>query len=346
MSNNNNTAVLKFLHLLCVAASSLLMTAGTVYADNHLVTAQPATREVRLTAFTKARTLLHLSSEVSGRVNQIFSDVGDRIAEDGRILCLDDTFTRLDLDKNRSDQALQMVDIDYFNKQVTRYRRLVTQNSSAQIQLDDSERNLQRAREQLKGLKIIHRSLDERLQRHCLYAPAGWLMVERRIEQGQWLNIGDPAATVGDYSQLLLSLALTHEELKALKRAEDSLTLYLTDLERQIAATIKHISPAFDPESRKTQVDLQIDARQLDHPRGGLRVELALQLPLNSGTVTLPRSALMTAYDEYWLEREDGSKVQVTYLGELTTADNPGEQRVQVVSEQIRAGDRFKIIKE
>lgn len=348
MSNNDKNSVLKSLRFLCITLALFLTgVTGTVSAGNdNLVTAQAATREVRLTAFTKARTLLHLSSEVSGRVSQLFSDIGDRISNDGRVLCLDDTFTRLDIAKNRSDQALQKVDIDYFNKQVNRYRKLVTQNSSAQIQLDDSERNLQRAHEQLEGLKIVQRSLNERLQRHCLYAPAGWLMADRLAEQGQWLNIGDPAATVGDYSQLLLSLALTQAELQTLQRTKDSLSLYVPDLDRQITATIKHISPAFDPQSRKTQVELQIDARQLPDPRGGLRVELVLRLPLNSGSITLPRSALITAYDEYWLEREDGSKVRVTYLGELAATDNSGEKWVQLVSDQIRAGDRFKLIKE
>ena len=247
--------------------------------------------------------------------------------------CLDDTFLRLEQQANQTEQARVRVDIDYFGKQVERYRSLVADNSSAQIQLDEFQRNLQSSMQQLEGLRIQSSVLAERGERHCIPAPPGWLVMDRLVEPGQWLNRGQQVARVGDFSRLLIPFALSNAEYRALQRIED-LRLKLPDPGLELAARIARVSPAFDEVSRKIRVELEV-AEGLQERRGGLRAQLGLRLPLPSGAVVLPRAALSQRYEQHWLKREDGSEVKVVYLG------RDGAERVRVVSPEVVPGQRF-----
>ena len=274
-----------------------------------------------------------LSAEESGRVEQLFADIGDAIPAGGQFACLDDTFLRLEQQANQSEQARVRVDIEYFGKQVERYRSLVAGNSSAQIQLDEFQRNLQSSMQQLEGLKIQASVLAERGERHCVPAPAGWLVMDRLVEPGQWATRGQQVARVGDFSRLLIPFALSNAEYQALRQIED-LRLRLPDQGRELAASIARVSPAFDEVSRKIRVELEI-SDGLPERRGGLRAQLVLRLPLPSGAVVLPRAALTQRYEQHWLQREDGSEVKVVYLG------RDGDEHVRVVSPEVAAGQRF-----
>ncbi len=310
----------------------LVQQAGT---NSELAVAEAATQLQELSGYTRARTVLILSAEESGRVERLFADIGEAIPAGGKFACLDDTFLELEQRANESDRARVKVDIDYFRKQVKRYRSLVETNSSAQSQLDEFQRNLQSSVQQLEGLKIQSSVLAERQQRHCVPAPAGWLVMERLVEPGQWVTRGQQVARVGDFSRLLIPFALSSAEYRALGQV-DALSVRFPDLEVELAAKVARVSPAFDEVSRKIRIEIEV-GEGLDEGRGGLRAQLSLRLPLPSGAVVLPRAALSERYEQYWLKREDGNEVRVVYLG------RDGADRVRVVSPEVSPGQRFRL---
>lgn len=312
--------------------TALISTNGTAV---ELAVAEAATQLQQLTGYTRARTVLTLSAEESGRVARLYADIGDAIPQQGRFACLDDTFLKLEQQANLTEQARVRVDIDYFQKQVDRYSSLVAGNSSAQIQLDEFQRNLLGSMQQLEGLNIQSRVLAERARRHCVPSPAGWLVMHRMVEPGQWVTRGQQIGRVGDFSRLLVPFALSNAEYQALRMVED-LQVRLANPGTELRARIARVSPAFDEVSRKIRVELEV-ADGLQERRGGLRVQLGLRLPLPSGAVVLPRAALSERYEQYWLKREDGSEVKVIYLGR----DN--NEQVRVVSPEVRPGQRFQL---
>ena len=83
---------------------------------------------------------------------------------------------------------------------------------------------------------------------------------------------------------MLIPFALTQVEYQALLHDADHLELRLVEPDIRVPARIERVSPAFDEQSRKIKLDLQIDDCGDSH-RGGLRAELKLRLPLPSGVV-------------------------------------------------------------
>ncbi len=310
------------------------------FASQTPIIAQPAKHTVILTGFTRARTLMNLTSETSGKVERVFADIGDGIPEQGLFACLDDTFIDLEIESNKVEGERLKVEIDYYRKQVNRYSQLVRANSTAQSQLDEFERYLASFRHQIEANRVKGRILDERKQRHCIGAPPGWRVVERVVEPGQWVNAGEGVGRVGDYSRLLIPYALTALEYQALLHDADRLEVRLVEQDLTVAARIERISPAFDEQSRKIKLDLQIDQCG-DSRRGGLRAELKLRLPLQSGAVLVPADALVQRYEEYWLQRTDGEEVSVVYLGRAKDETGAGQALVRVSSPEVHPGDRF-----
>lgn len=307
------------------------------HSEETWATLQPSYREVTFTGFSRARHSMTLATEVSGKVSHIFVDTGDTIPSDGKVSCLDDTFTRIDISSTQNDIEQAKIDVAYYKKQVGRYQKLTDKKSASLNQLDDMKRQLGTAKRVEQRKRLLKQRQQETLSRHCIKSPAGWMVDERYIEQGQWLNVGNPIAKVGDYSTLRVPFALSVDELNALKSNERDLSVWLPEYQQQVHAIVERISPAFDEKSRKIQVDLLLSGN-LPAQRGGLRVILKLMLPDPSHIFWISANALDQRFEEVWLHRKDGQSLQIELLG---SAKN-GQARVS--SPDLKRGDQFKLI--
>ncbi len=310
--------------------------------ETALVTALPALQQAVLSGFTRARSRVVLSAENAGRIVSVNGDLGDSIREGEPFACQDETFIDLELRSNRAEHDALVVDKAYFHKEVTRYRQLLKQNSSSQSQLDSALRSLDKTTTQLAALAVAADTLQERKKRLCIEAPVGWRVVKRYIEPGEWVNIGEPVVDVGDYHSLVVPFALSMAEYQALISQKDELKVTLPEIQREVGATVLRVSPAFDELSRKINIELEIELGP-SLARGGLRVELALDIPLHTGAILVPEEALRQRHEQYWLKRAEGEEVRVVYLGRATNRD---ERWIQVTAPGIKPGDRFQLNQE
>jgi len=115
-----------------------------------------------------------------------------------------------------------------------------------------------------------------------------------------------------------------------------NLTVWLPEYKQHVPASIERISPAFDDKSRKIQVDLLLE-KNLPIYRGGVRVNLSLQLPEPDNIFLIDEKALDNRFEESWLTKKEGKSLRVKYLGR--TENN----QIRVQSPLLKAGDQFKI---
>lgn len=329
----------RFLVAICLGAWVAAVTGGPpVYAGNAVVTAAAAVREVRLSGFTRPRARLQVITEEAGRVVDVPRDVGDTVAADGVFARLDPTFLGLELEANEVEQARLRSRIAYDLKEAERQRVLAERGDSSRADLDAAEQALRDGRHALAALKVVGRVLEERLARTRVPAPAGWHVTARRVEPGQWVNVGDPLGEVVDLSLLVVPYALTPQQYLRLEALRGGLTLELPDLGLALPAQVYRVDPDFDAETRKLPVELAVELPP-HRARGGWRALLTLDLAAPGGTVRLPRRALHGSYEEHWLVREDGERVRVTVLSDA--AADPGN--VTVNAPGLAPGDRFRI---
>ncbi len=316
----------------------LILFSLSSYAEDTWVSVQPSHREVSFIGFSRARHDMVLSTEVAGKVKRVYVDVGDTIPKSGRVSCLDNTFTKLDINSTTNDIKQAQIDITYYKKQVKRYQDLVKKKSVSISQLDDMQRELSTAENMAQSKQILIDRQQETLERHCIKAPWGWSVDERYVEEGQWIDIGNQVVKVGNYTTLLVPFALSVDELNALKKNKKDLSIWLPDYKQKIPAKIERISPAFDETSRKIKVDLLLN-KKLPVRRGGLRVELKLKIPDSSGMFLIPSKTLEKRFEEVWVERKKGGSLRVELLG------NINNELVRINSTELKASDQLKILR-
>ena len=297
----------------------VLLTALSIFAEEPLESwmqgdvfaARPATREVRLIGYTRARHIMDIVSEESGRCVRVNADVGDLIATDSVFAVLDSTFIDLAIKKNQVNQKRLENLIAYHAKEVRRFKELVESETAAESKLDSLQNKLDQAVFEIQDLKVEETELRERRARHHIKVPEGWTVIERTVEPGEWVSVGKHLGREGDFRTLLIPFSLSPVEYSALKKMNSTVKVFFPDEGGEgltLKASVERISLAFDPETRKINIDLAM-SKGLSEKRGGLRAELTLMVPDPSGAVLVPTSAVAERYEEFWLTRISGEKV-------------------------------------
>ncbi|MCK4839943.1 MAG: efflux RND transporter periplasmic adaptor subunit, partial [Desulfobulbaceae bacterium] len=277
-------------------------------------TAELAAHSNTLTGFTRPRASIKLTSQLTDRLTEVKAEVGDRIGKDGIFARLDTTYARIDLEKIRINQTKLVSKISYLEKEVQRFQTLFQKQSAAEAKLDSLRQDLAQARLALRSVENEERALQEHLQRHTITAPPGWLVINRDAEPGEWVIAGNPLAEVGDFQTLLVPFAVSQDEYLWIKQRAKDLRLRLPERNLTVKAQLHTVSPGFDQQSRKLNLEIKITS-DLPEKRGGIRAELTTELPDPAGALLVPVTAVSNRYDSHWLTRTNGQKVPVIVLG-------------------------------
>lgn len=307
-----------------------------------LVELRPHYRTVTLTGFTYPRQELTVSSEVSGRCETVYADVGDVIPDNGVLAEIDTTFIKLDIAANKVNQERARRQLAQEEKTLARFTRLRRQESAPQAQLDEAELAADLNRLEIRKLQNQERRLEEKLVRHTITVPPGWHLIERFIEPGELVQEGKSVARLGDFKQLLVPLAVSYGELLAIENS-GNLQVDLPELGLTLPATIYRTSPVFDATTRKIQIELLIDAQRplpdtnrQEGIRGGMRAQISFTSREESNSFAIPSSALINRYEAQWLLEPDGATTQVILIG----MEDDGATAI-VSGEKLKAGQQY-----
>jgi membrane fusion protein (multidrug efflux system) len=324
--------------LFLVLNGALPASAAAPAIKSQLFSPTTATLSNTLAGFTRARARMKLTSQLTDRLISVNSEIGEVIGDDGVFARLDTTFAELDLEKVTIEQDKLTSRIAYLEKEAQRFRILFQKQSAAETKLDSLVQELAQAGLGLRTLENEERKIREHLARHIITAPAGWLVIDRYAEPGEWVVATSPLAEVGDFRSLVIPFAVNQEEYAWIKSNEQELTLWLPEHKLSVKARVHHLSPAFDPQTRKLNIEMIITS-ELKRKRGGIRAELNIELPDPSGSLLVPATAVSSSYDSFWLTRPDGAKTPVIVLGRGSQPDT-----LRVSAEHISPEDRFILI--
>lgn len=331
-------ASLLFLFVLCLAAPAAAQKPPLpAWVKGDTFEAKSAPRETTLTGYTRPRYVMDLVGEEEGRCQKVLADVGQELGKDGVYAQLDTTFIDLEIRKNQAEQKRIRANLDFIAKEVARYRTLVQKDLSDQSNLDRLSSSKEQNEFELESLRIEEARLRERRARFAVRGKPGWRLISRGLQPGEWVKSGVSLGQAGDFSTLLVPFALSSEEYASLKAAKE-LSLRFPDVagSPRVAVRLERVSPDFDPETRKINVDLAFGAG-LPEMRGGLKAELSLSLPDPAGVVLVPQASVLERYEEFWLSRPGGENVKVFVLG--SGPDNT----YRVRGEGVRPGGTFLV---
>ena len=300
------------------------------------MTVQPARRDITITGYTRSQATATLASEVAGKIIKINYDVGKVIA-DLPFLSIDPTF--IDLQISSTQHTLEQLKItrkkrrsrvNYLKKEFNRIDKLYRRGSSPESRRDSLREDLDQARydsgsveTELAIAQTRLQELQERKNRHTIFAPIGWLVVAKLVEEGELVTINTPIARVADYEHLVVPLSVSAQELNAIQQLKPDFDVLLND--QPAKAAINWINPEFDEKTRKLSIELILQNYH-GPKRGGLTFQLALQTAVEG--LWVPKQAVLNRYENPRVFlKKSGNEVKVLVLGQtkdhLIIANDP-----------------------
>lgn len=315
------------------------------------LTVKEAKKQIHLTGYTRNVNALTVSSEISGKVLNVHYDVGQSIG-DRVFIEIDPTFIDLEIELNLKnienidiliDQAASRV--AYLEREFERIENLFKKELTTEARKDSALQDLEQASLMLTSkkkektiLQTEQKELLERKVRHRIYAPKGWVVIERTVEEGEFIQSSTPLARVADYRTLVVPLSVTGEELMAIQSLSGPVKAMLEG--KPVTVSINWVNPEFDEKTRKMGIELVIEKYD-GIKRGGLK--LVVPLRIKSEGLHIPRAAVTKRYENPTVTlKNTGEVIQLLVIEEsehhFLVADDsrlsPGTELVPVTEER------------
>jgi len=267
------------------ADRSPLVVVSTVQTDTVI-------KQVPLTGtFTSAR-VARLSAEISGQVEAVNVEVGDRVETGSALVELDREIEQLTLKALQASYRQSSAELAdarrrYQDAQRLREQKNISENAlrllEAEVRVDGATLKQKQAEEQRQ---------QARVERHTLRAPFSGVISERLTETGEWIEPGRPVLTLVAVDDLRIEFRVPQEFYAGIN-PQSSISVTLDALpEREFDGTIDAVVPVSDVSSRTFLIHVRVNAGDA-RLTPGMSVHGKLNLSTGSRGVVVARDAIL-----------------------------------------------------
>ncbi|MGM0451059.1 MAG: efflux RND transporter periplasmic adaptor subunit [Pseudomonadota bacterium] len=318
--------------------------AGTVHAQDRpnvgvaKLEQATVTETTRINGSVVARRHSSLSTSVSGRIETVSVEAGDRVSEGEPLLQLDDERDGLTLDSASASVSEARASLDEARRRLREAESVGAGSNIAATEVSARRSAVAEAEARLARLEAERERQRVEVERHRIEAPFAGLVTERNSDPGEWVDPGDTLLTLVDTDHLYLDFQVPQTFFG--REGEARLTLTgpknLAGRELPISAVIGVVAPELRTYRLRSAPD---DVTGLSP---GMSVTARLSLDTGQQGVAVPRDAINRYPDgrvTVWTlgeKDDDGYKVEENLI---TVAGDPDGETV-VVTKGVEEGDR------
>ncbi|MCP5058922.1 MAG: efflux RND transporter periplasmic adaptor subunit [bacterium] len=226
----------------------------------------------------EARRITEIGSEVTGRITEVFVDVGEAVEEGAPLFQIDREPYEMALAEARAGLALTRAESLNADAEAKRIAKLIELNAASQQRYEKIRTMAEVARARVRqgqaGLDQAKRNLDRTL----VTAPYAASIVERRAHEGS-MSSGAPVLVVQE-SGALEFIVDVPEAAAAPVRPDDAVKLFVEGLADPLESQVDRVSARVDPQTRTYQVrGVVLDASGLVKAGSYVRAELQVRRP-------------------------------------------------------------------
>lgn len=264
-------------------------------------------KNLNLVGTVNAKQVIEIKSEVQGKITGLFVELGDYVTKGEPIARIDDRIRQLAVDN--AMQSLADARQNY-----ARYKNLYEGGGAAKAQLDQYKLAMENAENRLEQAR-------KELSNASIKAPFNGYITAKPAENGAFVNIGSPIATIVDISELKVQVSVPERDVYALKTGDEvdiSTSVYPGVM---FKGKIRFISPQGDA-SHNYPVEVSI-ANQKNNPlKAGTYVDIAFRRKSQVPTLQIPREALVGSVKDAKVYVVDGNNV--ARLKKITVGNDNG----------------------
>lgn len=221
-----------------------------------------------------------LAPETPGRVVAIRFEAGSQVRSGELLVQLDDA-------PERADRAAAKARADFARIQLERSKELAPSGAESRSILE------QRQAEHDQAVAAV-RQLDARIAQKAVRAPFSGEIGIRRINPGQYLNAGEPVASLVDLDRLYVNFNVPQQELAKLREGQSVRVITDAWPDRVFTAKVNAVEPMVSNDTRNVSVQAIIDNKDRAL-RPGMYVTAQLELPAEKNAIVVPATALQTS---------------------------------------------------
>jgi RND family efflux transporter MFP subunit len=298
----------------------------------------PVMETTRVNGSVVARRHSSLSTTVSGRVESVAVEAGDRVSKGQPLVRLDDELEKLTLSSAEASVSEARASLEDARRRLREAESVGAGSNIAATEVSSRESAVAQAEARLARLEAERDRQRVEVGRHRVEAPFAGLVSERNSDPGEWVDPGDTLLTLVDTDHLYLDFQVPQAFFG--RAGESRLTLIgpqaVAGRDLPISAVIGVVEPGLRTYRLRSAPD---DVSGLSP---GMSVTARLTLDTGRQGVAVPRDAI---------NRYPDGRVTVWVLGNrddngysvdehpITIAGDP-EGSTVVVVEGVAPGDR------
>ncbi|MEO0576365.1 MAG: efflux RND transporter periplasmic adaptor subunit [Pseudomonadota bacterium] len=215
-----------------------------------------------------ARNTSVLSSEISATVTGVSADVGAVVAKGSLLISLDQTDTRLALQRAQADHARLTSELALAETRLARGEALSEQNFVSPDELSDLATQVAIVSAQLSSANFSIAEAEERLKDTRIRAPFDAVVTARDAQLGALVTQGQSMITVTEIAGVEVAAGVNSVQLASLREAQS--IVFVSD-SVSAAVTLTRASPVLDAMNRLHAVRLNSESDIVSGQSGRLR---------------------------------------------------------------------------
>jgi membrane fusion protein (multidrug efflux system) len=281
-----------------------------------------------------------VSTEVAGLVRDIQFESGQQVEAGTLLVQLDDSVDRAELDGLAAERRVTQLEH-------ARAEKLVTDKLGSQSNLDRAKASLQNAQAQLDAKRA-------QLEKKAIRAPFTGQLGIRKVNLGQYLEAGEQITSLQQLDPIFVDFALPERDQSAVVLDQDISIRIKARPGQLFTGTISAIDPRIDRNTRSVRIRATF-ANPDRHLLPGMFAEVRALLPMRSGVLTVPRTAITynTYGDAVFVVQEQDGVLSVEHRQvetgevrdgrvEVRSGLSPGER--VVTAGQVKLRDAAQVV--
>lgn len=250
---------------------------------------------------------VELQSESTGPVVRVHFEEGSRVEKGQTLVTIDPDKLRSELSARRAALESAEARAELTRRTFERVRTLHERGSASREELDRAESDLDQARAEMRRIASEIELTEERLQDTVVVAPMTGMISERLVDPGDFVDVGEPLATLYRTDTLEITFGLPERFYDRVAPGQEVVAEVTAYPDREFTGAVRFISPAVDVATRTFRVKARIDnADGLLKPGTFARVRVTLET--RTGRPVIPEEALVSTRSGYLVFAiEDGA---------------------------------------
>jgi RND family efflux transporter MFP subunit len=290
-----------------------------------------------------------VSSEVSGSVMQVTFDEGQRVRKGDVLVRLDADLLEKTLVSTRALHGQTLADLEKATLDLKRIEKLYREESIAEQVYDENRFRVKSLEKKGESLKADVERLEVELSKKTVRAPFGGVLLNKRVDRGEWLSPGGAVATLARDDTMDVIVEVPGDVVPFVSKG-GSVQIWVAGKETQGRVTA--MVPRGDIATRTFPVKIQVRNRY--SLIEGMEATVEIPSGTKEKTLLVPRDALVTAMGQtvvFTVVDGRAKMMPVTvsrYVGkEVAVRTNGLETGMEVVikgNERIRDGQPVQVV--